>query len=304
MNLKLLLLILISFVGILSAFLPWVYYPIIDKSLYGYLGAGAISSSLFVLYFFSAYVGCIKQRQLGIIVAMCLSLLICFIAYTAYSGFLKDKADYHVESQAIAKVAAGFEMGIGIWLLIGASIASLAFVVINFMLLKNTKGIVALLALCSISSCMDKPLDKQQVSMIKDNVLASVTTMNTHYANNEMTQYIECLHPALVEYLGGKKNLNKYITEINQAISTDGKKMLAISDIDISLIEKNQGHIVVQLSQKYTYLDGSDTLMHSQKLLGVTKNAKDGWRYIDVTMLTPQRKEDIQKIIPEIKNFL
>lgn len=293
--------ILYSILGISAMFLPWVTYPRVESSMYGYFGDGFVTSFLFllVLIFISLSYFIKRISLFSTVFSLIVSLLLCLIYYSKYSDFLVQKAEYVPENPLLAAATAGYKLDYGFYLF-GASAIALFF--ISLLLLIRSKlfkvnssdnfrvefgaSLASILIFAAVfvfsSNYLRKAPDLSDQEKYYEILTVEVDQMGKALINEDYVRFSQYNHPVLVESYGGRERLIDLL-RANARHFRDNQTTIESIDLkEIIDIQSDRNSIQILLTQEIVFQKAGEIVTEVQKVIAVSEDNGDKWYFINI----------------------
>ena len=294
--------------------MPWVYYPIGDTNLYGYVGDGVVTGFVFLIVGILSVIEIVKRKNIKSIkiINAVLSFLMLLAAISKIMEIEHQQATFETDNPLIGAAFAGFTQGIGLYVLglsgLGVLILSLIglyvgnkdpeasyhkklkfFVPVSIAL----AFLIALIANFQGFSFRTTPDEEQlQVIFQKD-----VENMGKCLINRNYECFVNYNHPMIIQAYGSKEKMKTFVDQAMQSYKESGYEYKAIKFVDIQQIEQNGHNIQAIINQDVTILDNNENVVERQQLLGVSEDRGSTWYYISINGMN---KEKISEFYPAI----
>ncbi|HMR88441.1 MAG TPA: hypothetical protein PKD51_09810 [Saprospiraceae bacterium] len=314
------ILILLCAVGISSTFMPWLHYPKPDAVVYGYVSDGIITGFIFVLMLIVSLYNIKKPafNYIGSGIMALVSLWMGFEAYTKINEIEAEKLNFSTDNPVIALSTAGFEQGIGIYVMGMASMAIFVTIIIALLfqafspklvqneeaktslgrkelfVLISTLGIVALISYFFIFGKIENKPDE---AALKTSISNSVAEMGKAIQTENYDAFVNYNHPIMIQSYGGKERTKDLLSATLQELKKSGYRVKSAALSEVHDIQFKQNNIQAIISQKLT-LDSMDLdKVQMQKMIAISENNGVSWSFINIDS---KSKEEIKSVFPLI----
>lgn len=112
------LVVVISLVGIVGSFLPWINYPRIDLVVNGYQGDGWIIAFLFTMIILFSVIALLiaRFRQVSFLSALFFNILITLLIYSKIDTFWEEKLNFNSDDPYLITAVAGSHIAYGLYM--------------------------------------------------------------------------------------------------------------------------------------------------------------------------------------------
>ncbi|MEM9548098.1 MAG: hypothetical protein AAGA77_19110 [Bacteroidota bacterium] len=298
--------IVVSTVGILSLFFPWIYYPRLDLNIYGHNGDGWLFSMLFSIMLFLSLISLWKKSEnyrhvYNMLIFAGSMLILALCIYKVYA-FHEAIYNYQNDNPIMNYSGAGARLQWGLYAIAAISFAN-AFLSSLGMLFSTSKlrwYILSGLLLVGLISLMvyntNKHKNKLDKVTVEENLNTYFNKMGETLIRKRSDQFVDFVHPILYQSIGGKEKL----TQIMSALYAD----LSITEAKIDKILKTNIQdeaIQALLIQNFTIRkDGQQTETTSKSFAF----SYDGGRTWSFAGTENRSFDEMKKILPELSEEL
>jgi hypothetical protein len=307
--------------GIASVFMPWVTYPIVGESLYGYFGDGIITGFLFLVTFILLLIPIFKKRDYKLVNAInfLIYLLLSIIFISGYEDFHNEKSKYVYKYAFSATTFGGYYMGYGFYLM-GASSISASFILFTGFLksiifkreakwsLYSDRAIVFISCFLFFSILfMDNPILKKGLK--RDLSIEQFTTLISDQLN-QMGEYLihgdyngfaELNHPIIIESLGGKEKLIE-ILKFNAADQKENNTELKSISLKEVIDVKSNFNSIQAITVQET-IESRNGVDHAQNIKMLSYYDKNDDRLYFLS-IEGKSSDDVSKFFPYLNKEL
>lgn len=296
-----LLIIIYCILGISATFMPWITYPRVDSSMYGYFGDGFVTAFLFLLVVISLALSYFIKRisLFSTVFSLIVSLLICLIFYSKYSDFLVQKAEYIPENALISAATAGYKLDYGFYLF-GASACAVLF--ISLVIFAKSKlfkidsrhhfriNVGASLASILIFSAvfifsgnyLRQAPELYDLEKYHEILTIEVEQMGKALINEDFVKFSQFNHPVLVESYGGKERLIDLLRANAKHFRDNETKIKSINLSEVLDIQTDRNSIQILLTQEVVFQKAEELVTDKQKVIAVSDGNLDKWYFINI----------------------
>lgn len=312
--------LLISIVGTIATFLPWVYYPKGDTNLYGYVGDGIVTGFVFLLIGIFSIVEIIKRKNitsLKIINAL-LSLWMMILAVSNIMDIEHQKTNFETDNPFIGAAFAGFTQGSGLYVLGFSGLGVLIFSLIGLYIGKknpdtsNNKKlqiylpvsiVLALLIVFLVNlnglSFKSAP-DEEQMQVIFQR---DVEKMGKCLIERDYECFVNYNHPMIIQSYGSKEKMKETVNGAMHTYRDMGGEYKNIKFVDIQQIEHKGRNIQAIINQDVTIIKNNENVVERQRLLAVSEDNGATWYYINLNGMTREKISDFYPAFNLSLNF-
>lgn len=230
----------LSMLGILTIFLPWIEYPKLEKVLYGYHGDGFFLSFLFFIIFcisFYLHLTSIKGRGKSFNrLIFILSISILLVSLRKIFQFNREVSEYLSDNPIMSYAASGAKLGSGLYIicLIGIAIMILSLFSKLFSKTRNLIIIFLVGILLTAAFYFGSKLLKPELaeSEVIENLTSDFNKMGQSLIDKRPEGFVEYVHPIIYTSMGGKRKMTDMMRDV-YASST-------ITKAEITKIEKKK----------------------------------------------------------------
>ena len=310
--------ILSLLLGISSTFLPWLYFPKVNDSLYGSVGDGVVTGFIFfivlLLMFRSIYKG--NASRISKISTISLLTLNLLIYINKIIKFRLSKENYDIENPMLASAVSGYELGIGVYLLGLSSVISI-FACLNYFYSSKSSStnsteskskwlvafaIVSLftLILFSFPGLINQEKHASDVD-IESTIRMKIEQMGEAFIKEDFDTFIAFNHPSMVQAFGGKRMMTEMLHSNASAFRENNTKVLSIKYGEILDIQKTQSDLQAIVTQEIVFNTTQGQIKENQKLLAIQEFASGEWHFVSIQN---KSKEEIKTIFPQFNSKL
>ncbi len=305
-------------IGISATFLPWMYYPKGDASLYGYMGDGLITGFVFFVVAALSLTEIIKQKQ-NLSFKIITTILTLWMGWVGISKIMvveHQKSTFVSDNLMIANAFAGFTQGSGLYVLSVASIGVFIFSLVglygmyrNPEMLNNKKvslymplGIIILLVGLLLGnrlfSLVSAPDEQEMQAIFKKDVEAMGKCLIEH----DYDCFIDFNHPMIVQSYGSKSEMKHLLSEAMRTFRDNAGDYRKIQFKDIEQVERKGKNIQAVVNQDVTIVKEMNESIEHQKVLAVSEDGGHSWYYINLSGMDRSRIEKYYPALnPDIK---
>jgi len=307
-------------VGISSTFMPWLHYPKPDAVVYGYVSDGIVTGFIFVLMLIVSVYNVKKPafNYIGSGFMALVSLWMGFEAYTKINEIEAEKLNFSTDNPVIALSTAGFEQGIGIYVMGMASMAIFVTIIIALLfqafspkliqneeaktslgrkelfVLISTLGIVALISYFFIFGEIESKPDE---AALKTSISNSVAEMGKAIQTENYDAFVNYNHPIMIQSYGGKERTKDLLSATLQELKKSGYRVKSAALSEVHDIQFKQNNIQAIISQKLTLDSMNLDKVQMQKMIAISENNGASWSFINID---GKSKEEIKSVFPLI----
>ncbi len=314
------LLILLSVLGISSTFMPWLHYPKPNITVYGYLSDGIVTGFLFFLIFiFSVYN--FKKIRLNYIGSGLVAIIGLWMGVEAYKKIIEieaEKLNFSSDNPIISLSTAGFNQGIGIYVMGLAGICIFTTIVIGLLFqffnsdvtpkleintnIKRKELITlissfGLIAICTHFFVFGKIQSRPDDDELKKSISESIAQMGKAILNENYDEFIKFNHPIMIQTYGGKQRTKDLLSATLTELKKSGYKVKSAELNQVYDVKYKQNSIQAIINQVLTLDSMSIDRTQIQKMIAISDNNGKSWSFINIDGKT---KEEITALFPLI----
>jgi NADH:ubiquinone oxidoreductase subunit 6 (subunit J) len=314
------ILILLCIVGVSASFMPWLHYPKPNAVVYGYMSDGIVTGFIFLL-FLVVFLYNIKKatfNNFGSGLMALISLWMGYEAYTKINDIELEKLNFSTDNPIIALSTAGFDQGIGIYIMGMTSIALFVTIITALILqtfspkyIKNqetkvsldTKKLVILVVILGIIAILcyfftlikfENKLDKTELKNVISN---SVVAMGKAIQTEDYNAFVNFNHPIMIQSYGGKERTKALLSATLQELKKSGYKVKNTELSQVHDVQYIQNNIQAIISQKLTLDSMNLDKIQIQKMIAISENNGISWSFINID---GKSREEIKSVFPLI----
>lgn len=308
-----LLVLIFAIVGISATFLPWMYYPKGDASLYGYMGDGLITGFVFLLVAVLSLIEIIKKKHI-LSFKIITAILMFWMGWVGISKIMDvehEKSTFVFDNPMIANAFAGFTQGAGLYVLSFAGISVLILSLVGlygmnkkpdmlndrkasfFILLGIIILLVGLLLGSRLFSWVSAPDEQEMQAIFKKDVEAMGQCLIAH----DYDCFINYNHPMIVQSYGSKNDMKHLLSEAMSTFKDNGGEYKKVTFKDVAQVETKGKNIQAVVNQEVTFLKDNIESIEHQKVLAVSEDSGHSWYYIN---LSGMDRSKIEKFYPAL----
>ncbi|MCZ2101317.1 MAG: hypothetical protein LC107_07255 [Chitinophagales bacterium] len=308
-----LLVLIFAIVGISATFLPWMYYPKGDASLYGYMGDGLITGFVFLLVAVLALIEIIKKKHI-LSFKIITSILTLWMGWIGISNIIdveSQKSTFVFDDPIIANAFAGFTQGSGLYVLSIASFGVLIFSLVGLYgmnknpdMLNDRKaslfiplGIIILLVGLYLGSRLFTWVSAPDAQEMQAIFKKDVEAMGQCLIVRDYDCFINYNHPMIVQSYGSKSDMEHLLSEAMRTLKDNGGEYKKVTFKDVAQVETNGKNIQAVVNQEVTFLKDNIESIEPQKVLAVSEDGGHSWYYIN---LSGMDRSKIEKFYPAL----
>lgn len=304
------LLILFTLLGLSATFMPWVYIPKSDQSLYGYLGDGLVTGFLFILAFilvlFQSKSSSLKPWVKNSLIAIFGIILLIGLVKIYNFNFNKDTSGEI--NFMISNALIGMRLGIGVYVMALASAgslfltsldsgASLKSTVFSKRLVFLSFGtITTLIIFWGLSQFSREENDESMETTLRQDF----KEMQYAFQTNDLDKFITYIHPVTVKPLG-EENFKSAIQGARKYLDAQSVSIKAVFVDSIIHTEKNLNNIQTIVLNRIVFDRPTGDSTAFQRTLCVSEDGGKKWYYFNTT---GQSFQDIKNGFPYINEAL
>lgn len=301
--------LLISIVGIIATFLPWVYYPKGDTKLYGYLGDGVITGFVFLIVIIFSIVEIIKRKNITSLkyINAFLSFLMVIMALSNIKDIEFEKTNFETDNPFIGAAFAGFTQGSGLYVL---GLAGLGVLILSLIGLyvgnknpeasynKKLKIYVPISILLVVMGAFlinrqglsfnTAPNEEQMHEIFQ----RDVENMGKCLINRDYECFVNYNHPMIVQSYGSKEKMKELVNGAMHTYRDMGGEYKEIKFVDIQQVEHKGQNIQAIINQDVTIFKDNENVNERQRLLAVSEDKGVTWYYINLNGMTKEKISD------------
>jgi|GEM_PF-5529449 len=310
------LIVLFAILGISSTFMPWLHYPKVNISLYGYQGDGILTGAIFS-FIFLYVVFSFKKKNFSKLISFILGglgLLMAIISYFKISKLNADKLDFSEENPILALGTAGFHQGIGLYVLGIAGFSIFCLFIIERIIPSSKKNyspeinaiskkpklkfilpIVLLFGILATFLIRKNNFSEYSKENFESTFKHDINKMGQALIMEDYETFIDINHTTLVQSVGGRDQLIKVLKLSKKQLQETGTSIKRIEFKRMLDVETNGSNIQAVLLGT-TYMDkNGEPFKEDQRLLAVSENGGINWTYIN---LSDKTKAEIREYFP------
>jgi len=300
------LLIFFSIGGVLSLFLPWIYYPRLDLNIYGHDGDGWLISMAFFVVVILGFISTRKKsenyRHVYNMLAFAISIVILFLCVYKIYAFHEEIYTFQSDDPIISYSGAGARLKLGLYVIATLSFitAFLSSLGTLFSKSKMPWYILSAVLLIGIIAFLihntNKHRDKLDKVAIEENLNTYFNKMGEALIRKRSDQFVEFVHPILYQSIGGKKKL----VELMSALYADVE--IKEANIDRILKTNTEGDVIqALLIQNFAIeKEGKETKTTNKSFAF----SYDGGRTWSFAGIENRSFDEMKKILPELDEKL
>lgn len=299
--------LLASFAGIFTIFLPWIHFPIANISAHGYIGDGYITSFLFFVIFVLG-LSTMLQKQPPVRIAH--AMLIVFSALLIIiSGFKIFKINDAIQHDSASNVlysyaSSGMYVSYGLYAILVLGV--FLFLCLTFAKHLDTfiKQLVAFGFLCLsvlILHSGSKMIHSAKSLNSSDSVVQvqkSFESMNDALSKKDISTFMSYMHPTLINTMGGETQFRNILSQIYDKGSIKDNQITSIEPI--VQVGANVQAIINHLTSSLDPV--TNTIQTKEnKTVGFSNDGGHSWVFASVD---GKSFKDFKKNFPELFNNL
>ena len=300
------LLILICIGGVMSLFLPWIYYPRLDLNIYGHSGDGWLISMLFFIMLSLSLVSISKKSEnyrhvynLLVFIGSIVILGLCI--YKVYA-FHEEIYNFKSDNPLLNYSGAGARLQLGLYVIAALSFAS-AFLSSLGMIFSTSKlpwyilsGIVLIGVVASLIYNTTKHREKLDKTAIEENLNTYFNQMSEALIRKRSDQFVDFVHPILYQSIGGKKKLVQLMSALYADVDIKEAKLDKI-------LKTNTKDDAIQalLIQNFTIQKDGKQSETSSKSFAFSYDGGRTWSFAGIEN---RSFDEMKKILPELSEEL
>jgi len=282
--------------------LPWIYYPRLDKIIYGYNGDGILISILFgfmfVINIYSKLRSGGKSKKRYNIVTAIISFVILALSIYKIYAFYEDVNNFVSNDPLVGYGGAGVRLQNGLYAIAGLSfICCLLSTLSGY--IKELKHLILFVVLSLFVGFSSYYIYQNKDSHNKLDKIEIEENLNKHFVamgdalkSRRTDLFVDYIHPILYQSIGGKRKMAELMTE--------AYKELVIKDTKIEKIYKTEtkGDVIqVLLLQNITFMKGVQEVNNTNKSVAISYDGGATWVFAGVE---ERSFEEMQKVLPEL----
>lgn len=310
------LIVLFAILGISSTFMPWVHYPNVDISLYGYQGDGILTGAIFSFILLHV-VFSFKKKNFSKLISFIhggLGLLMAIISFLKISKLNADKLDFSEENPILAIGTAGFHQDIGLYVLGIAGFSIFCLFIIERIIpssenyyspeissifkkpkLKFTLPIVLLLGILATFLIQKNNSSEYSKESFESTFKHDINKMGQALILEDYETFIDINHTSLVQSVGGRDQLIKVLKLSKKQLQETGTSIKRI-EFKRMLDVETKGSNIQAVILGTTFMDkNGEPFNEDQRLLAVSEDGGITWTYIN---LSDKTKAEIRQFFP------
>jgi hypothetical protein len=296
--------------------MPWVTYPKVESSLYGYVGDGYVTAFLFSLAGISFVLSYFIKRisLFSTVFSLIVSILLCLIFYSKHSDFLVQKAEYIPENALIAAATAGYKLDYGFYLF-GASAIALLFISIVMLAqlkifksdhVKNKRlnvgaSIISILVFVAAFIFSGNYLrlapDLSDKERYYEVLSIELEQMGKALINEDFVAFSRYNHPVMVESLGGKERLIDLLRANARQFRETNTAIKSVKLKEILDIRSGRNSIQILLTQEVVFQKDDELVEDIQKTIAISEDNGNKWYFINIE---GKSKEEVSTFFPAL----
>ncbi len=287
--------------------MPWIYYPQADASLYGYVGDGILSSIVFFGLFVFSILAFRKKRfpKISTLVMMFLAILMIYFAYSKITGLQYAQDNFDVSNPIVSKATAGLQIGYGLYVLAISSLMSFLILMVGYysdhFVSQTNEGkqnvrlgsialVLAPVLFIFFYYFLQNPISSTiSNEEIEISLTSEVSKMGKSLIDQDYETFVEYNHKTIVQSLGGKEQVKKMAKEAIDGLSSQGARIKDISLGQVLQSDKQGREIQAIIEQNTVILGNEGETSRAEKMLAVSKDMGQSWKFINLTGKTQQQ---------------
>lgn len=301
-----------SAVGIISTFLPWVYFPnAANAALSGVVGDGVLVIIMLVLVLGYEIIQLFKReesthwfRHISLVVGVLTSIL----ALYKIIKFTNDTSIPNTENYIANQALAGAELGYGLYLLLGASLLLVLLKLIGCRYREvkasksNSRLSLAVTALIILGGTLfyNNKFQATSINLEKETVLIeqSINEMGDALVNGNYDTFVSYNHPVMVASFGDKEKMKELITNTMIDLKSRGNEIISVKFNNVDKVVRKGSNYQALVSQEVKFKAVGQPRVEVQKMVAVSNDGGDSWKFINVS--NGKSDEEIRKIFPQL----
>ena len=314
------LIILFAIAGIISTFLPWLYYPKSDISIYGYMSDGLISGIIFFVILLLTSFSIFKKKLSWTYLIITTLLLIAAIvlSYSKHIGIEAEKITYATDIPTIAIATAGFHQGIGIYLSGIAGLASLIVLVAALFdqrvqnkaklndqrfipgrrsVILSSLALILTAVIVIIFFRLDSRNNGDQLESIETQFSEDVKKMGNALANEDYQTFIDFSPPILIQNFGGRESMLEIIEKPYNELKSSGVRVKGVKLLRILEVQRSGDFFQAIIEQEVRLEKHGKNNSLFQKMLALSEDGGETWHYLNIEN---SDREEIERFYPNL----
>lgn len=300
--------------------MPWLHYPKPNAVVYGYLSDGIVTGFLFLLFFIFSLFN-IKKVRFHYVGSGLMAVIALWMGFEAYQKIIEiesEKQNFNSDNPIIALSVAGFNQGIGIYIMgiagIGIFVTILIALIFQFINSDVTQTLESsskiegkelivliasfgLIAIFTYFLIFGKIKGRPDEDELKTAISKSVADMGKAIQNENYDAFVEYNHPIMIQTYGGKQRTKDLLSATLQELKKSGYKVKDASLSQVHDVQFKQNNIQAIITQKLTLDSMSTDKTQLQKMIAISDNNGASWSFINIDGKT---KEEIKAVFPLI----
>lgn len=313
------LLVIFSILGIAAAFLPWLYFPKTDDTLYGYRVDGIVTGFLFFLILVTVLFTMKKYKLPTYLIAI-IGLLGCLLSFMCYYKMIDmafQQKNFSSDNILLATAMAGVKLGSGVYLTgitgVGILLTAVGIFIEQVLYKKTTlatletgryyKIVVGFLLIIGISlfawiGVNNRPVED---SIVKSIIESEVLQMGNALSQADYDKFVAYNHVIMVNSMGGEAKMKELIDDTMNGLKEKGTIIKSIKIKNIADIQQDGESIQALLTQSVIFDTYGNESVDDQKMIAVSEDKGKSFQFINVTN---KSKADIIKFFPDLNENL
>ena len=296
------MLLFMALAGVLSLFLPWIYYPRLDLNIYGHDGDGWLISIMFFVIFLIGSISLLKSskeyRRVYNFLMFFISMVILLLCIYKIYAFHEEIYTFQSDDPIVSYSGAGVHLQIGLYAISAISFVTAFLSSIGNIFSKSKLPwyILSASLLIGIIAFLVYNNNKYRHSLDK---VAIEENLNLHFDKMAQTlirkrsdQFVDYVHPILYQSIGGRNKLIELMSNLYQDVE------IKAANIDKVLKTKTRGDLIqALLIQNFVIAkDGQETKTTSKSFAF----SYDGGRTWSFAGTENRTFDEMKKILPEL----
>lgn len=267
-----------ALVIVLSACLPWVYYPGSGLVLNGYLGDGILFIAAALIVVVLAWRAYLPSSRYGVLLMIAALLAGLMTAFCWYKIFTISSGTYPLDPTATAVLATP-QVAFGLHLLTLSSTILTALTFIG--LIKIGRYLWFVTVLVSIAygvfyffyAVDTRPVDDETKALM----MASFDDMSQAMIDGDIDTYISYGHPMVVAKLGGPQQVKNVVSDFMKEMTAKGDRLDSIEITDVASIHRKGKLLQASIRQDMSFLRSG---VQSSSMIAVSEDYGKRWYFI------------------------